>query len=337
MTPTPGCDSLLIRFNQDIDSVAKTLVGAFGLKHEGKIAGLEEPLLRWLDFRLRNIDPCPRQISVSDKFPKTLSKNIADALQGIEKKIIAGEDINPYQGKGLILRHDTSGTKRQNRTDLLWADWGIHHIHLTGQPIEPGNYFSEPSDFLLFLIVDHAFVFFIDIRRHNEDDVFCRDELIQIVAEKWPGYMEQFEIKGILARTGPTSEKNRAVLRKRGLSEMLVIDGKCYMDPGWGVTSASTSTKVSLVLNKVRRDIRDLSKMVCDSNGQFQEMQYENREFSLKITPRGLAVFEEKSKQAWIFPERKYDEQESSLTRLRNLFTPTWVMTRPNNSTETSS
>jgi hypothetical protein len=336
MTLTSSCDSLLIKFNQDIDNVAKTLVGAFGLKHEREVTGLEEPLLRWLDFRLRHIDPCPRQIFVSDKFPKTLPKNIADALHDIEKKIIDGEDINPYQGKGLILHNDTSGTKRQNRTDLLWADWGIHHIHLTDQPIESGNYFSKRSDFLLFLIVGHDFVLFIDIRSHDEDDVFCRDELIKIIAAKWPDYMERFEMKGILAPTESTSEKDRAVLRKGGVSGMLVINGKCYIGPGLGITTASTSTKVSLMLNNVHHDIRALSQLVCDPSSQFQESKSENPEFSLALTARGLAVFEEKSNQAWVLPERKDGEQESSLTRLRNLLTPTWVVNRLNNSTGTS-
>src|ERR1019366_7293563 len=135
----------------DIDRIVNELIDDYGLRYEQEVANLSDPLLRGLDFVLRYIRPVPRTILVSNKFPKQLDAGTERALHRLEQLIQEGGDINPYQSKGLILHNDTSGSKRQQRTDLLWADWGIHHLHLDDTPIPNGSYFSDRnSDWLLF-------------------------------------------------------------------------------------------------------------------------------------------------------------------------------------------
>lgn len=50
------------------------------------------------------------------------------------------------------------------RTDLLWADWGIHHFHLTKSENLDENGFCKRSDFLLFAIVRNDCVYFLDVK-----------------------------------------------------------------------------------------------------------------------------------------------------------------------------
>ncbi len=87
-------------FLNNVDQIAAELVSGFGLKHSSAVDGLNTPLLRWLDFRLRTIDPRPRQIYVSDRFPKSLNEPTARALRAIEQAILNGEDIKSVSRQG---------------------------------------------------------------------------------------------------------------------------------------------------------------------------------------------------------------------------------------------
>ena len=119
--------ALADKFQRNIDDIATNLIGAFSLKFKQEVGNLSNPLLRWLDFRYRYIDPMPRPVVYSNKFPKqNLPKSARQGLKHIRRLIEKGKDINPYQGRGLMLRNDISGEKKDARTDLLWADWGTH-------------------------------------------------------------------------------------------------------------------------------------------------------------------------------------------------------------------
>jgi len=191
-------NDLNAEFQKNIDSIAAELIGTFSLKFKQEVPHLSNPLLRWLDFRFRYIDPQPRQIVFSRKFPKRkLPASTKAALKKISMLITSGIDINPYQGRGLTLRNDFSGERRETRTDLLWADWGIHHFHLSNEPIPTEQYFSRPADYLAFCLVGGNVVAFIDILPHPNKEGFANPELIQTVASSWPEYMKQFRLNGI--------------------------------------------------------------------------------------------------------------------------------------------
>lgn len=163
---------LIEKFLTDLNELCQDLVDNFNLKHEQEVQRLAEPLLRWADFRLRYIDPKPRPILTSSKFPACIQP---DAKSGFEKfisEVISGADLNIYQGKGLSVRNDVSGKKPQLRTDLLWADWGILHFHLTTSLPPANDYYSPRSDWLLFAIPTKDELGFIDIRSHKEANIF---------------------------------------------------------------------------------------------------------------------------------------------------------------------
>jgi hypothetical protein len=151
--PTLSLDDLRIRFCNELDEICELFISSFGLSHSKEEANLSSPLFRWMDFRLRYIDPIPRKIIYSDKFSKKLPPHIQRALGGLEVKIRMGEDINPYQSKGII-SNDVSAKKKANRTDRLWADWKIHHLHLTENEPPIGEYFVPRSGWQLFAIIE---------------------------------------------------------------------------------------------------------------------------------------------------------------------------------------
>lgn len=55
-------EELAERFRSDIEAISKTLADYCGLTHSKAAQGLNPALLRWLDFRLRFVDPKPRPL-----------------------------------------------------------------------------------------------------------------------------------------------------------------------------------------------------------------------------------------------------------------------------------
>lgn len=315
------------RFMQDVKDISTEMISSFNLTHAEDISSLSDPVSRWLDFRLRFIDPIPRKIVYSKKFPISLNPEAEKALRDIERKVTRGEDINNYQSTGL-LSGDTSGVKRQRRTDLLWAEWNIHHLHLNSDPNPNGGYFSKRADCLLFLIIDRETAAFIDIRDHKESLVFCRDELIKSVSESWPTFLNRFELIGCIpAQTQPTSSKIKQ-LRESGITSPIAVGGKPYMGPGLGVTTASTSTRVSMITINILGYIKQLAHLVCMPNNCFQLGQSSPEKFSISLTQRGLAVFHDGLSMAWPIPALSENMQNRWLGILRDYFTPDWYFLR---------
>ena len=123
-------------------------------------------------------------------------------------------------------------------------------------------------------------------------------------------------------------------------------------EPAAGPTSfrisdyMTTSLDLDALRIRFSKDIEAISQALIDAFGLKHEqeeiglkepsLRWLNPVFSLIMTPRGIAIFEEKSNQAWVLSEQKYGGQKNGLTRLAHLFTPAWVMTRLNNSAGTT-
>jgi len=289
-------------FQESVDGIAADLIRSHSLKFSQEIENLSSPLFRWLEFRLRYVDSSPRQIVFSDKFP--VSQLPGKAKEGLSQLIRAmkeGRDINPYQGRGL-LKHDVSRELRGNRTDLLWADWGITHFHLDATPIPSSRYFSVPADYLAFCIVDAEFAVFVDVLRHPSGDGFSDFSLLETVHRNWPAYMESFKLKGVLPGSS-LSQSEIHSFREGGISSFFVLGDSMYMSPGMGITSASTPAKVTLTMNRLRDTVDELARVICEGDGQvektLQGVGAGVPALSLCATERGLVVYDETSKIAF--------------------------------------
>ncbi|MFM0406832.1 hypothetical protein [Paraburkholderia dipogonis] len=322
-------ESLVAEFVTNVDQIASTLIEGFGLLHTGAVDHLNTPLLRWLDFRLRFINPLPRQIHRSDRFPKALDAAAAQALRTIEARITQGEDINLHQGAGLT-DFDTSGKKRAVRTDLLWAEWGIHHLHLDLAPHPKRPYFSKRADFLLFAVFGFDYALFIDVLPHRGDDLlFSREELVRVVVRNWPMLLDPFQLKGVLASNPEFTDEQRHELRRSGMDAPLIIDGKTYFAPGGGVTTASTAGRVTESMFRLRRNLRDLAQRVLEPSGEFlaavPEHNRARSHFALSLSPRGIVILERETNLGWTLPDAKGDGTDSVFAEVSNCLTPAWV------------
>lgn len=278
--------------SKDVDEIAQQLIDAFDLMFEEQEQTLSDPLVRWLDFRLRYIDPRPRTILRSIDFDARVPPAALSALEAFIELAKSGKDLNPFQTK-TIKRHDTSGTKRQLRTDGLWADWHLHHAHLTEVPLAAGAEFSERSEWLLFFLVLGDQLALIDVRSHNEPDIFQAIDLVQKAIRSWPQFAEKFAVQGVigLAQAPTTDAKSVRDLRKGGVAQMLEIDGNVYMPPGLGVTSAATSTQVSLKRNRAKQLARDIGDFFVHAENPLMKAAIEkgvnDPTVSLDVLPSG--------------------------------------------------
>lgn len=266
----------------------------------------------------------------SSAFPKLLASEVDTSLKYLESLFSSGEDVNPYQSKGLILYNDTSGVKRQQRTDLLWADWGIHHLHLPITTVAAGSYFTSRSEWLLFCLIGSDFVSFIDIRHHSDKDLFADIDLLSLIADSWPEFMEHYRVKGVQSSRDLIASAELTSLRRSGVSSFVNINGQLYMGPGMGVTSASTPARVTLAFNNIRRYVDELAKIVFDHSGQFKidavDSGLSDPEYSLALTPQGLAVYENMMNKAFVLPRSGNANDQNFLTELHDLLVPAWVV-----------
>ncbi|MFM5396797.1 hypothetical protein ACET8C_00545 [Aeromonas veronii] len=319
------------KFYKNINSISESLIELYSLKFRKEVPSLNDPLIRWLDFRLRYVDSHARSIALSNKFPKReLPCDAHKALLKFCKMIEEGDDINPYQGRGLILRNDTSGDKRGSRTDLLWADWGIYHFHLSDAPIPQGQYFSKSADYLLFCLISHDVVTFIDVLPHPSKEGFSNIELIETLALNWPDYMDRFKLKGIISNgESKYSESEIFELRKSGVTPCVTINNEVYMGPGMGLTTASTSVKVGAIKGQISKFIRGLAVDVSDPKGKFRTKDIlqlgKCPDFSIVLTPNGLAVYEANTEHAFLFPHASPYKKPTLIENFHDLIFPNWA------------
>lgn len=280
----------------EVSQLACRLIDAFGLTFTGDDSNVDDALIRWFDYRLRYIEPNSRFILKSNGFDSRVPPEAKAALESFVAKAQAGEDLNPYQTK-TIKGNDTSGAKRQLRTDGLWADWGIFHAHLTEVPLGTDTVFSARSDWLLFFMVLPDSLALIDVRSHDEKEIFQAVDLIEKAIRSWPDITETWQIKSIvgLARSPSTDPESVKLLRKAGVTQMLQVDGHTYLPPGMGMTTAATSSRVSLAAIRLRNLVRQLGDALLQPESAFMKEAANKGNFeptlTLDILPDGrLAI-----------------------------------------------
>lgn len=320
---------LAAKFVGCLDEISLGFIQAVRLPYSRKQENLASPLMRWLDFRMRYIDPFPRLVRRSKVVEKKLSEfeHVASLVSLIENMLRAGEDINALQGRGLTRWNDTSGSKRRERTDFLWANWGIHHLHLSDLTSKMRDGYAARSDMLLFCHVCNECVYLLDIRKH-ETDTFSDPELVKVLIREFPEVGERFRMPGVLApRELYTAEETRELWRC-GRSTFVSTGDKVYAPLGIGVTSASTATRVTQAAIKCRDCVRQITELVMDPVGEFRSGRFAHKDpiFSLALTPRGIAVYEERADIAWTMPPNPDWGNMDVLTILNQYISPAWVL-----------
>ncbi|MDE1334019.1 hypothetical protein [Vibrio aestuarianus] len=314
----------------DLDRVCFSLIEAYGLKFSQTEGHLSSPLMRWLDFVSRYIPEFERQIVLSKelaaKLEMELPKQVNEQFASFARRSIAGLDLNPFQSKGLILHNDISDRKKQKRTDLLFADWGILHFHLSDE-IEPERYFSSRSDWILFALVYGNVIFCIDILPHSEKDIFSRKAMVEIIYNNWPNLLRGYELEGIVSGKD-WSDSEVGELRKAGVSSSYSIDGKVIIPRGLGLTSAAVPLSNINMVQNVIHGVRCLAEIIEDENSEFSPVGDPPHNFELSLTTQGLALYDNNNDVAYKLTHA--NQNNYALNLLCELVAPEWAWKKEN-------
>lgn len=312
-----------IRFDNELTAIAANLVRAFRLRHSKRTPHLSDPLLRWLDFADRYIPARPRHVLLSSQFPKALPDHVAQNLRTLVQRLEDGADINSHQGSGLTKHSDMSAPNGHRRTDLLWADWGIHHLHIS-PPTDEG--YAARSGWLLFCRFEADQVALLDVKRHGKSESFTALSLVEQLVKDWPDYMEQFRLPGLLPGA-PLTDQQVHELRRAGVHAPVQFAGACYIGPGLGITSAATATRVTIAADRIRVAVRRLADAVLDPQSQFAleavKDQVADPVYNLDLTERGLVVYESSSTTEFTLPR---DRSAGDLARMHVDLIPDWCL-----------
>lgn len=250
---------------------------------------------RWANAKLKMISNTSRSIRMSSVVSKRdISTNQQKALESIKEKCIQGEDLNPYQGKGLFT---------PDFTDYLWADWGIHHFHLSTLNDKKNKYFMDRSDMLLFVMFKETIAYFIDIRPHKESYVFAQKELLQILHTEAPDLISAFAVKGALDISNVIDDPEIIEgMRKAGIQVIQKVEDTIYGPMGGGITTAATAGKLTIEVDRLYRRLWAAENWIQNNEeiikAKFNEAigrECSTLDLCLKFTDEGIIVIDRNS------------------------------------------
>jgi hypothetical protein len=272
---------------------AKELIKKILLKHDLQPVGdsTEEVLRSYFNFTHKVIVQQPRIVLRSDSLSQKAEElGVSEILNGIERKFVSGEDINPCLSKKIFQLNDH---------DYLLNDWAIHHLHLSDSKIRETDYFNKRSGLLLFCHVTPETVYFIDIREHGENYVFAQRDLLRVIRDNWADLNKKFQIGGEKMELYPKmDEKGITMLRKKGYMTFTQVDDFAYM-PGQGSTSSGFSLEAAREMDAFHRALykvhsytfehgEELKEHFLDEKGQ----KFDNLQFSLAYKDWMFYVYE---------------------------------------------
>lgn len=237
-------------------------------------------LIVYLNWRSRFVPVRRRQVHLSAELqagPKYLQYQAV--VNAVSAKIQAGVDLTPHLSRSVTSTYASNNgrsPKNQRRPDLdlLVAEWGIHHLHLSTD-VEADGFVRRTED-LLFAVFRPDDAYLIVIFPHGS---WTESELATITVRNWPDAGVFRELPGVIGLAPTVPETDRPLLRNAGLTTALNIDGKVYMPRGQslaGTPIAATMASIQTIgaLHSLRDTLNsrpeELADMLRDAGCLFE-------------------------------------------------------------------
>lgn len=255
-----------------------------------KLPDDESAILAYLRIQRRLVAPDPRTIHKAQDF--ACPPQFADALQKIERTIIAGESINHYISRKLV---------KTGFNDLLLNDWGIQHIHLGTEVIPSGKKnegFIKATKALLYVYFEAKCAYFITILERHD---FTAQILLQTMHDNWPHVLAAYHNPHI---TGDRiTDREIKELRRKQINFCIALDdGTAYIAIGGGITASGDNAEDVMRLNKLHHWADEESKKVrAYLPGIVERMKQQGRKVRFPTTFRLNILGLEN--QAWVLDD----------------------------------
>ncbi len=231
---------------------------------------LNHLLARWFNWQERLIPAKPRRVHVSIELegsPEASTHSVA--LGAIGSEISTGEDLSPRLSSSVATAYTPTNARGDLKTrrdlDLLIADWGIHHLHLSPQRD------GKRSGDLLFAVFRPDDAYLLQILPHGN---WAELSLLETIVRNWPdGALIHGALRGGLSLTQAYAPDERLRLRQGGVSVAVQVDGRVYIPRGLSMagTAVDVTRRADMICNELNRQRKLLAADAASFDDQIRE------------------------------------------------------------------
>lgn len=216
-----------------------------GQRRELESLELRELLTVYGNWRYRCPPARPRHVHISRELEGEMEDGkTPEALPLLIQRIEDGDDLKPFLSRNVKValdRRDRTPHHLRKDLDLLLAEWGVHHLHLSTLIQSDG--FAKRTGDLLFVVLRPDDAYLIGIFPHGS---WTKRAVAERAIRNWPQAELFLRSNYAIGLTNEWDESESAALRKAGLTQAMVIDGHVYSPQGQtvGGTSLTISRRV---------------------------------------------------------------------------------------------
>lgn len=244
----------------------------------------------YIYLQKRMITPIKRNVIISDELiykvtHEKINNDLINIINIIKMEFEKGIDVNPRLSKSL---------EQISFNDKLLNDWNIYHLHLSNHKNNKEYYFYDRTSQLLFIYLTNSTAYFLDIcnEHMNNSIVFSQQKLLKIIDDNWPNLLSKYCLNEIVS-VDTKDDLNRAIARDKNTFYFETINGKVYLPPGGGLTSAGTSLFCLQITDNITNDLRKIVYDYIIKKQSFKNIN--NPSFKIKLTKDNIILFEEKT------------------------------------------
>lgn len=239
----------------------------------------EHMLIDLVEWLLRLPARNPRRVHLSwVARKKVLTLVETQGLERVAACLTTGGNLLPFLGDATrtirqrskeVPKIGAAMGKKRWQPDWMFSDWGIHHFHL-GPDLEAKGKRVLRSARVLFAYLTEADAYLLDVLAHKRSDggiAWADKGLLETLCREWPGVLESYEMRGMLAPTAGnefTSAEIHAI-RRAGSTAPVSINGKVYMGPGRGLATDRSSTRAVRLTSEIRWELHRMEELFRSS------------------------------------------------------------------------
>ncbi len=260
------------------EELRRHLLGELPADPSGELAAqdLRGLLIVHANWRARRVSPRPRCVHRSTELGMSPGGSEHRAAIGaIAADIEAGNDLNPRLSRRIDSAYvpvadrpsrsmpDRGDLDLRHDLDLLLADWGIHHFHLSTRM--RGGRARRTRD-LLFAAFRSADAYLIGVYPHGD---WAPIDAIRTVVRNWPDAGIVHGSRFVLGLATPVRDDDRLGMRAAGINAPIEIDGTVYLPPG--LSGAGSPLGAADWANRVMDGLLDLRRSIADNPTHLRE------------------------------------------------------------------
>lgn len=220
-----------------------------------KKLNIDKLLELYIYLQKRMITPIKRNVILSNELiykitHKEINNDLINVINIIKMEFENGIDVNPRLSKSL---------EQISFNDKLLNDWNIYHLHLSNHKNNKEYYFYDRTSQLLFIYLTNSTAYFLDIcdEHKNNPVIFSQQKLLKIIDDNWHDLLSKYCLNEIVS-VDVKDDLNRAIARDKNTFYFETINGKVYLPPGGGLTSAGTSQRCLKITDDIINEIKTI-------------------------------------------------------------------------------